>query len=154
MGMLTEIFKPIADTNDPVLLDSINVIAFDTDGTLVHKNKDCAHHQRYVADLDVTRLLSDLQKNKDRLNLAEVVVISGSPALADEALKEAKIDAIIPRPVEDRQAFYARMHNAGKRVLVIDDDFLLGMLADAHVDPHAEHVREYLSSKQYRNELK
>jgi hypothetical protein len=40
-----------------------------------------------------------------------------------------------------------------KNVLAVDDEFLLGMLAQAHVNPKAKKVQDYLGTKAYRKEL-
>lgn len=149
MGMLAKIFEPIVGFAD-IDLDDIKVIAFDTNGTLVHTSKS----KQYVADEETAQLLRDLRENKEELGVDEIVIISGAPKQAREALQQAGLSDLMEQPVEDRLAFYTRIQKLGKSVLAIDDDMMLALEAQAHVNPTTQKVKDYLQSESYRHELK
>jgi hypothetical protein len=152
MGALAKIFEPIVTYTDKVVdLDKIDIVAFDTDGTLVRVVKDGHRQVRCSADKNIASLFCHLQHNKTALGLEEVVIISGHTAHAESLLEEAGLRSSIPDRVEDRFAFYAR--TCRKNVLAIDDDVLLAMLAKAYVNPKDERVQEYLGAEFCRSEL-
>lgn len=151
MGMLARIFEPIV-ASAQINLDDINIVAFDTNGTLVHRNKsDRLLPQDFIADQNIAQLLHDLSHNKQKLGLDEVVIISGDTQQAEDALTRAGLAALIQDHVEDRGDFYRRVRD--KNVLVVDDDFLLALDAQAHVNPKSRDVQDYLRAKAYRREL-
>lgn len=152
MGILAKIFGPIV-ADATINLDQINIIAFDTDGTLVHTEKDGFVLRRCTPDANIVRLLRDLTENKDRLGLEEVVIISGNIAHAQNLLQKAEISSQIANRVEDRINFYSRVRGKNKNVLVVDDDMMLALEAQAYVNPNSRSVQEYLSTKSYRQAL-
>lgn len=151
MSALVKIFAPIAEVQ--TALNDINVVAFDTMGTLVHYGKTEKGIRNYLPDYDVARLFKDISININNLGLQELVIISGDTFYAAEALEAAGLNKLHNKEIENRSSFYQRMKREGKKVLVVDDDYLLGMMAQAHVDPKNKDVRKYLSEKRYRAEL-
>lgn len=147
MGALAEIFEPIVTYTD-IDLDKINIVAFDTDGTLVHVEKDGYRQIHCTADNKIAGLFRLLHDNKDKLGLDEVVIISGHTAHAEGLLEKAGLRPSIPNHVEDRTSFYSRVR--GKNVLAVDDDSLLALDASAYVNPKDKRVQKYLNSESGR----
>lgn len=149
MSVLRQIFTPIVCRND-VPLDDIDVVAFDTHGTLVVTN---SNGKTFEPNTEIARLFADIQSLREVIPLEEVVIISGDPKGAKEALEQAGLEDLVQSPIEDRGDFYARMESEGKKVLAVDDNIMLTFDAQAVV--HAsERVAEFLRSDAYQQALK
>lgn len=154
MSVLSKIFEPIAD-DIQAPLETITVIAFDTMGTLVRVNEgDDKVQKPYIADLTTVRLFRDVSQNMEKLAIDELVIITAGIDDATKALHCAGLRDLHNKPAENKIAFYTRMARENKKVLVVDDDSLASLEADAYVNPKSESVRAYLDQKLYRAELK
>ena len=151
MSGLAKIFQPIV-TERNARLDEITVVAFDTNGTLVHTNTNILSGRQFVADIETSQLLRDLQRNKEELGIDEIVIISVQKDVAEKNLYDAGLGRLLKNPVEEKSSFYDRMFRENKKILVIDDDPSFD--AEAYIDPKADEVKAYLKARPYRHELK